>query len=77
MSLISVPGTRRYWQNKCKIYQVIDVMSRKTFEQIKKYLHFSDNSIDTGVDKLGKIRPIVDKLRENMKKNTHGRKHIR
>ena len=36
-------------------------MSRKRFEDIKKFIHFADNDNLTASDKLVKIRPLQDK----------------
>lgn len=69
MSLISVPGTRRYWSSTCRITQVSEVMPLRRWEEIKKYLHFADNSAlpINPKDCLFKIRKVVDSIRENMK----------
>ena len=34
------------------------------FEELKKFLHFSDNTNATTSDKINKIQPLVDKLNE-------------
>jgi hypothetical protein len=44
MSLSAIPGNRRYWNNKCGVKQLSNVMTVRRWEQIKRYLHFSDNS---------------------------------
>lgn len=69
MSLISVPGTRRYWKNSCRISQVADVIPLRRFEQIKTVLHFADNSLlplDTP-DRLFKVRNVIESIRNNMR----------
>ena len=37
-------------------------MSRKRFEDIKKYIHFANNNNLSAGDKLAKIRPLQDKV---------------
>ena len=37
-------------------------MSRKRFEDMKKFIHFADIDNLTAVDKLAKIQPLQDKV---------------
>ncbi|XP_031333889.1 piggyBac transposable element-derived protein 3-like [Photinus pyralis] len=61
MSLIRQPTSRRYWSPKTRIPQVADVMPVNRFEQIKRYIHFSDNSNNAkGIDK---IQPVITQIR--------------
>ncbi|XP_024119090.1 piggyBac transposable element-derived protein 3 [Oryzias melastigma] len=62
MSLFSLPRSRRYWSNACRVQQVADVMSRDRWEEIKRNLHFCDNTAPKNDDKLYKIRLIIDSL---------------
>ena len=41
-------------------------MSRKRFEDIKKFIHFDDNHNLTASDKLAKIRPLQDKVNASL-----------
>lgn len=68
MSLISVPGTRRYWNSKCGIPQVSNVMPLRRWEQIKRYIHFADNSMlpIEPPDRIFKIRKLVEGIRKNL-----------
>ena len=43
-------------------------MTINKFEQIKRYLHYNDNSTEIGKDRLHKIRPLVDLLRHEILK---------
>ena len=66
-TIFHLPRTRMYWKNSCRVPQIADVFSRKRWEDLKKYLHFNDNTFmpaktDKNGDKLFKIRPLVDKL---------------
>ena len=71
MSVIGIPGTRRYWSIRNGIPQVYEVMTVKRFDEIKRNLHFSDNSQRTlpTPDRIFKIRGLVDRVRENLKRN--------
>uniref|UniRef100_A0A667WQ57 PiggyBac transposable element-derived protein domain-containing protein n=1 Tax=Myripristis murdjan TaxID=586833 RepID=A0A667WQ57_9TELE len=63
MSVLHLPRSRMYWSSECRLVPVADVMSRDRWEEIKKFIHFNDNSnMEANNDKLFKIRPIVDSL---------------
>ena len=66
MSLVTLSYIRNYWSSEFRVDQVADTMTLNRFEDIKSFLHFSDNSIE-GSDKIKKIRPLVEKLRERYK----------
>ncbi|XP_047115075.1 piggyBac transposable element-derived protein 3-like [Schistocerca piceifrons] len=69
MSLIAIPGNRRYWNKKCGVKQVSDVMTLRRWEQIKRYLHFADNTQQhSAPDRLFKVRMVSDMLRKNLSK---------
>ena len=68
MSVVKLPQSRFYWNKIFNCTFVTNVMSRNRFEEIKKCIHFSDNSKapkrdEEGFDKLYKIRPLLDKIR--------------
>ncbi|CAB4057787.1 unnamed protein product [Lepeophtheirus salmonis] len=52
-----------YWQGSLGIDCIINAMSRDTFEEIKKYLHFNNNSI------LDNNCPNHEKLNDAIRKN--------
>ncbi|CAH2001277.1 unnamed protein product [Acanthoscelides obtectus] len=53
MSLIKQPNSRRYWSPNTRIDQVADVIPVNRFEEIKRFLHFTDNQkITTSTDKI-------------------------
>ncbi|KAM3626100.1 uncharacterized protein V6R79_022451 [Siganus canaliculatus] len=64
MSIVHLPRPRMYWSSECRVAQVSDVMSRDRWEEIKKFIHFNDNSnaAVNSDDKLFKIRPIIESL---------------
>ncbi|MCL4125853.1 UNVERIFIED_CONTAM: hypothetical protein GTU68_039532 [Idotea baltica] len=65
------PPTYRYFWNKLSRYdKVADAMTRDRFEEIKSFLHFNDNTKlkpanHPEFDKLFKIRPVIDSIRNN------------
>uniref|UniRef100_A0A8C6T630 PiggyBac transposable element-derived protein domain-containing protein n=1 Tax=Neogobius melanostomus TaxID=47308 RepID=A0A8C6T630_9GOBI len=64
MSVIQLPRPRLYWSRECRVAQVADIMNRNRWEEIKRSLHFNDNSNMAGNnDKLFKIRPLINSLR--------------
>jgi hypothetical protein len=63
MSMIRVSYTRNYWSREFRVPQVADNMTLNRFEEIKRCLHFSDNSLPAS-DKLRKIRPLLESLRQ-------------
>jgi len=63
MSLVKLACTRNYWSSQFRIVNVADVMTLNRFEEIKRYLHFCDNTLSANAsDKLRKIRPLIDHL---------------
>ena len=60
----SRPRQRWSWSkdNDVAIPLISRSMSRKRFEDIKKFIHFADNDNFTAGDKLAKIRPLQDKV---------------
>ncbi len=70
MCIVQMPRYRMYWENCTRYDNVAKVMSRNRFEEIKRFLHFVDNSTrplqgSPDTDKLFKIRPLFEKLRKN------------
>uniref|UniRef100_A0A3P9LG76 PiggyBac transposable element-derived protein domain-containing protein n=1 Tax=Oryzias latipes TaxID=8090 RepID=A0A3P9LG76_ORYLA len=61
MSFFHLPQSRMYWSSACRVQQVADVLSRDRWEEIKQFIHFSDNTAPND-DRLFKIRLIVDSL---------------
>ena len=69
MGLVSMPGIRPYWESETRYHPIANIMSRNRFQLLLTVLHFVDNlsvSDETKKsDKLWKIRPWLDKLRQN------------
>ena len=67
MGLVQMPNLRAYWEMETRYPSVCDVMSRDRFLKLLTLIHFQDNlnvSEDEKKDKLWKLRPWLQKLRE-------------
>lgn len=62
MSLIRQHSTRRYWASNTRTPQIADVMNINRFEELKRFLHFSDNSVATR--SVDKILPVIHQVKE-------------
>ena len=72
MSLVPLFRSRLYWSAAYGIEQVNSIMGRVRFEQIRKNIHFNDNSVmpiseDENFDRIFKIRLLLDHLRSKFK----------
>ena len=67
MSIIKLPSTSNYWSFSFAVPQVANIMPVNQFKELKKFLHFSDNTNATTSDKINKICPLVDKLNERIR----------
>lgn len=61
MSLIRQHSTRRYWAANTRSSQIADVMPINRFEELKRFLHFSDNSMAT--KSTDKIMPVLNQVK--------------
>lgn len=73
MGINKVPSYRAHWRSATRYAPIADVMPRNRFESIKRFLHFNDNTKmkkrnEEGYDKLFKVRPFIDALRQNFLK---------
>jgi len=70
MGVVQMPRYRMYWSSDLRYNAIADYMSRNEFEDIGRFIHFNDNTKMTtnhkepGYDSLFKIRPLLDKLRQ-------------
>ena len=65
----SLPRTRMFWEKEDDIGLsiVYEFISRKEFEDVKRFIHFADNnSLDTK-DKFDKVRQLYDIINKNLK----------
>jgi len=70
MCIVPMPRYSMYWEAETRYSQIASLMSRDRFKKLKAFLHFNDNSKppgknDSSYDKLYKIRPLLQMLREN------------
>ena len=66
MSIVKMLSTRDYWEKNMRYEKIADVMPVKRFEQIQRLLHLNNNMQmpKECSDKLFKIRPLIDALKE-------------
>uniref|UniRef100_A0A667Z5P7 PiggyBac transposable element-derived protein domain-containing protein n=1 Tax=Myripristis murdjan TaxID=586833 RepID=A0A667Z5P7_9TELE len=67
MGLVQLPNVRAYWEMETRYPAVCEVMSRDRFLKLLTLIHFQDNfsvSEDEKKDKLWKLRPWLEKLRQ-------------
>ncbi|CAH2000458.1 unnamed protein product [Acanthoscelides obtectus] len=69
MSVAHLPSTRIYWSSTLRVTTITEAMTCNRFEEIKRFVHFNDNTKqqnrdEPGYDKLFKIRPFLEKVRE-------------
>lgn len=68
MTFIRYPRRRMYWSSEqgLRLPLIADAMAVNRFEDILRYLHFTDtSSTDPGNDKLFRIKPVLDTLQAN------------
>lgn len=73
-SLVSMPAYIYYWSESTRYPLIADTMSRNRFQTLRQYLHVNENNkviprCQPNHDRLFKITPLVEALRENMEKN--------
>lgn len=71
--IVRMPSYRMYWANETRFAPIADVMSRNRFDKLRNYLHLNDNTRmkarnEENYDKLFKVRPLIDSLKENFSK---------
>ena len=62
MDVMSLPAYTLYWSNVVRYSPIADIMSLKRFQDLRRFLHFVDNSEfkEGASDKLFKVKPIVE-----------------
>lgn len=65
------PGKRMFWDsaNDMRNYAVTESMRRNRFEEILKFLHCADNTKMDASDKMYKLRPFMNILKQNFLTN--------
>ncbi|CAG9563425.1 unnamed protein product [Danaus chrysippus] len=64
MGIVSMPSYLDYNSSRFRYAPIADVMSLKLYQQIGRFLHFADNSLED-TDRYYKVRPIAEKIRKN------------
>ena len=65
MSFFSLPQYHLYWSSEMRCSAVADIMSKNRYKQLRKYLHANDNTLQKDGDRLHKVRPVLDGVRNN------------
>ena len=68
MGIVKLPAMVMYW-TALNQPEITSRISRNRFQDLTRYLHFADNSTlpergQSGHDRLGKVRPIIDAFQE-------------
>lgn len=65
MGIIHMPAIEDYWATITRYSLIADIMPVKRFKKLRRYIHFQDNNADANGDRLFKIRPLLEKIRQN------------
>nr|CAI5853808.1 unnamed protein product [Callosobruchus analis] len=68
MGIVQMPSLEDYWATQTRYPIVAKVMPVKRFKKLRRFIHFQDNNLDTQGDPLFKIRPLLEKVRQNCSK---------
>ncbi|XP_044570135.1 piggyBac transposable element-derived protein 2-like isoform X1 [Drosophila ananassae] len=73
MSISRLPKCALYWSASIGIPTIQNIMSQKTFETIRRHIHFNNNDnnlplTDSRHDRLFKIRPLIQEINNNFGK---------
>lgn len=64
MGIVAMPSYIDFWSCNFRYGLVADLMSLKRYQQIRRFLHFADNTLEDG-DRYYKVRPVLEKIKEN------------
>lgn len=72
-SIVKMPSYRMYWSHWTRFAPIADAMPRNRFECIRSNLHLNNNDnlkprSHPEHDRLFKVRPFVEKIRQNFRK---------
>jgi hypothetical protein len=70
MGVVNLPSYTHYWSNELRYPSIADIMPRKRYEKLRRFLHFVDNMTydEHTADKLFKVWCIVEKVAANCRK---------
>lgn len=74
----TVPCKQSYWSRDSDLYnEMISLaMSRDRFLHIERCIHFAPKTAFDSNDKMWKLRPLTDKLKQNFMKNFHPEENL-
>ncbi|XP_061382924.1 piggyBac transposable element-derived protein 2-like [Danaus plexippus] len=75
MGIVQMPAYTDYWARKTRYPLIADLMPLKKYQQIRRYIHFVDNTLQDS-DRYFKIRPLMEKIRKNFLKIEEGKYSI-
>ncbi|CAH1991505.1 unnamed protein product [Acanthoscelides obtectus] len=64
MGVVQMPAIEDYWAIETRYSIIADVMPVKRFKKLRRRIQFQDNNTDPQGDRLFKIRPLREKLRQ-------------
>lgn len=76
MRVFSFPAIDDYWSTESRFSLIADIMPRRRFKLLRRYLHFNDNQqCDGSPDRFYKILPLFDMLRQQCLLNSSTYQH--
>lgn len=67
MGIVKMPAYTDYWARRTRYPLIANEMPLKRYQQIRRNIHFVDNTLNNS-DRYFKIRPILEKIRQNFLK---------
>lgn len=65
MGVFNFPSVEDYWHHVSRFSVIADIMPRKRFQLLRRFIHFNDNQqCNDSPDRFYKIRPLFEMLRE-------------
>ncbi|RXN38666.1 piggyBac transposable element-derived 3-like protein [Labeo rohita] len=65
MGVFNFPSLEDYWHHESRFSVIADIMPRKRFQLLRRYIHFNDNQqCSENPDRFYKIRPLFEMLRK-------------
>ena len=69
MGIMKLPNYEMYWAAETRYSKISDVMSSQRYKMLRKFIHVVDNTKkcepENVNDKLFKIRPILETIKDN------------
>ena len=67
MGIVHMPAYTDYWGKRTRYPLIADLMPLKRYQQIRRYIHFANNTLEDS-DRYFKIRPVMERIRQNFLK---------